>query len=192
MNLLPFLQGTKSGSPHETLYWLSNEQGAVRRGDWKLLISPWQPKLQLFNLAEDIGETQDQSTEQPEIRAMLFQAWSEWREPFPPRANPVSRKKPIQPPTATTATTGTTDTVIGVFSTREMKNPAGKSYVAYAVTTFDGNDYLIYYRLLKETLGGRKPADFTGQKVRVVGRYNKTAKGGTFNRLDSIQRDSDP
>jgi arylsulfatase A-like enzyme len=100
VNLLPFLQGKQSGVPHETLYWLSNDQGAVRRGDWKLVISPWSPKLQLFNLSEDLGETQDRSADHPELRDALWAAWAQWREPFPPRANPVSRKKAA--PSATT------------------------------------------------------------------------------------------
>jgi arylsulfatase A-like enzyme len=192
VNLLPYLLGEKSDSPHETLYWLSNDQGAVRRGDWKLVISPWQPKLQLFNLAEDVGETQDLAAERPDIRDMLLKAWSQWREPFPPRANPGLRKKPTQSAAATSPANGTTDTVIGVFSTKEMKNSAGESYVAYAVTTSDGHEYLIYYRLLKDKLAGRKPADFAGKEVRVLGVCSKTANGGTFSRLDSIRWDSDP
>jgi len=100
VNLLPFLQGENSDSPHETLFWLSNDQGAVRRGDWKLVITRWQPKLQLFNLAEDLGETLDRAAEQPEIRDSLLAAWSQWREPFPPRANSVPRKNPAQPSAA--------------------------------------------------------------------------------------------
>jgi len=192
VNLLPFLQGKTSGAPHETLFWLSNDQGAVRRGDWKLVISPWQPKLQLFNLAEDIGETQDQSADHPEIRDALLAAWSQWREPFPPRANPGVRKKPAQPATAENAANGKAVTLTGVFSAIEMKNPAGESYVAYTVTTADGNEFLIYYRLLKDKLAGRKPAEFTGRKVRVVGVYNQTARGCTFSRLDSIELDNGP
>ncbi|HUT91847.1 MAG TPA: hypothetical protein VMY37_20300 [Thermoguttaceae bacterium] len=60
------------------------------------------------------------------------------------------------------------------------------------MTTSDGNQYLIYYRLLKGKLAGRKLADFVGKEVRIVGVYNKTAEGGTFNRLDSIQQKGDP
>jgi hypothetical protein len=145
-----------------------------------------------FNLAEDVGETQDLAAERPDIRDMLLEAWSQWREPLPPRANPGARKKPTQSAAAISPANGTTDTVIGVFSTKEMKNSAGESYIAYAVTTSDGNEYLIYYRLLNDKLAGRKPADFAGKEVRVLGVCSKTANGGTFSRLDSIRWDSDP
>ena len=40
VNLLPHLLGETAGPPHETLFWRKDDQGAVRQGDWKLLISP--------------------------------------------------------------------------------------------------------------------------------------------------------
>ncbi|MFA7005083.1 MAG: sulfatase-like hydrolase/transferase, partial [Verrucomicrobiia bacterium] len=37
VNLLPFLSGEKSGSPHAALYWRFGEQMAIRAGDYKLV-----------------------------------------------------------------------------------------------------------------------------------------------------------
>src|SRR5947208_16004868 len=37
VNLLPYLEGKKTGPPHEFLYWRFGEQLAVRHGDWKLV-----------------------------------------------------------------------------------------------------------------------------------------------------------
>ena len=37
VNLLPYLNGQKSGVPHEALYWRFGQQMAIRMGDWKLV-----------------------------------------------------------------------------------------------------------------------------------------------------------
>ena len=78
--------------PHEILFWKNGENGAVREGDWKLLLSPWQPKRQLFNLADDIGEKRDLAGDQPELVERLHKAWLDWSGKLPPRANPVAAK----------------------------------------------------------------------------------------------------
>jgi arylsulfatase A-like enzyme len=92
VNLLPHLRGEKSGTPHDILFWKNGEDGAVRQGDWKLLLSPWQPKRQLFNLADDIGEKRDLAAEKPELVERLHKAWLDWGATLPPRANPVAPK----------------------------------------------------------------------------------------------------
>ena len=93
VNLLPYLKDEKSGAPHEILFWKNGEQGAVRQGDWKLLISQWEPKVQLFNLADDIGEKRDLGGEKPELRERLHKAWLDWSATLPPRANPQPAAK---------------------------------------------------------------------------------------------------
>jgi arylsulfatase A-like enzyme len=92
VNLLPYLTGEKPGAPHEILFWKNGENGAVRQRDWKLLVSQGQPKLQLFNLADDIGETRDLAGEKPELAERLHKAWLDWSATLPPRANPVTSK----------------------------------------------------------------------------------------------------
>jgi len=92
VDLLPHLLGEKQQPPHEILFWKNGEDGAVRRGDWKLLIRRWQPKRQLFNLADDIGETRDLAADKPELVQSLHEAWLKWSQPLPPRANPQPAK----------------------------------------------------------------------------------------------------
>jgi len=87
-NLLPYLAGEQPGAPHDILFWKNGDDGAVRRGDWKLLLSPKAPRVQLFNLAEDIAESKDLSAEQPERAKALHEAWLAWAANLPPRANP--------------------------------------------------------------------------------------------------------
>lgn len=92
VNLLPFLRSDLLGTPHKTLFWKNGGQGAVRSGDWKLLLNGG--KVQLFHLMEDIGETKDLARENPEIAKSLHTAWTEWSATLPPRSN--SRSKPAK------------------------------------------------------------------------------------------------
>lgn len=93
VDLLPYLTGQKQGVPHEALFWRLrdwNNNHAVLQGDWKYVCSaegacrpgPDQKpgRDMLFNLAEDIGEKNDLSTQHPEKLAelkKLYQAWGE-------------------------------------------------------------------------------------------------------------------
>jgi arylsulfatase A-like enzyme len=100
VNLIPFLTGAASGSPHETLFWRLGAVMAVRRGPWKLL--KWfrggaddDPSTltlagaQLFNLREDIGETTDLAKRHPDRVKELSDAWLEWaNQLMPPRWPP--------------------------------------------------------------------------------------------------------
>ena len=94
VNLLPYLSGRETGTPHETLYWRLGEQMALRQGDWKLVrydrhADPGQgpsPKTgaaqvagpKLYNLAQDIGESHDLSAQYPEKRDELQAVWQKW------------------------------------------------------------------------------------------------------------------
>jgi arylsulfatase A-like enzyme len=83
VNLLPYLTGGKSGTPHERLFWRFGPQKAVRQGDWKLVDrrdfeaktnSGWQ----LYNLSQDIAEEQNLAAAHPQRVAELSRAWDEW------------------------------------------------------------------------------------------------------------------
>ncbi|QEH34728.1 Arylsulfatase precursor [Aquisphaera giovannonii] len=92
VNLLPFLKGEASGTPHEALYWRLGQQWAIRRGDWKLVrydsavdegtvSAPARTKVtppRLYNLASDIGEAHDLAAERPETVRDLQSAWESW------------------------------------------------------------------------------------------------------------------
>ena len=57
VDLTPFIKGTVSGSPHDTLFWSNGPNCAVRHRDWKLVKS--YDSIWLFNLASDIGESKN-------------------------------------------------------------------------------------------------------------------------------------
>ena len=86
VNLIPRLDGTGAGAPHAVLFWRYGEPSAVRRGDWKLL-SPGTGLAQLFDLANDIGETTDLAASRPEVVAELEAELADWQaqlQPPPP------------------------------------------------------------------------------------------------------------
>lgn len=78
VNLLPHLTGQKEGSPHEALYWRFGPQTAIRKGDWKLVRHIGSQELELYNLADDIGEKNNLAQSQPEKFKELQMAWNTW------------------------------------------------------------------------------------------------------------------
>lgn len=93
VNLLPFLTGEQSGAPHKILFWKNGDNGAVREGDWKLCISSESPKLQLFNLSEDVAEEKDLSAEKTELKEGLHRAWLDWSAGMPSRTAEMNKGK---------------------------------------------------------------------------------------------------
>lgn len=73
ISMLPTILGNGEQKKHEFLYWEFPGYGgqqALRMGDWKALrqnLHKGNMKLQLFDLAKDIGETTDVAAQHPEI-----------------------------------------------------------------------------------------------------------------------------
>lgn len=55
-DLMPYLAGSKTGRPHENLFWKSSLQMAVRSGDWKIIQNLKDSSYELFDLASDLSE----------------------------------------------------------------------------------------------------------------------------------------
>jgi arylsulfatase A-like enzyme len=79
ISYVPTLVGRPSEQRrHDYVYWEFYEQGgkqAVRQGDWKAVrlnaLRPARATIELYNLAEDLGETRDVAAEHPEAVARL-------------------------------------------------------------------------------------------------------------------------
>jgi arylsulfatase A-like enzyme len=86
VDLTPYLTGANAGQPHETLYWRFGPQWAIRHGDWKLVVGrQGSGKPELYNLAEDIGESKDLAAAQPEKVKELQSLYDRWNaEQAPP------------------------------------------------------------------------------------------------------------
>jgi len=109
VNLLPFLEGKNTAAPHEALYWRFGTQMAIRQGDWKLVRPDLAIKGEyadiareplLFNLADDIGEKNDLSSNHPDKVRDLRAAWQRWNaELTAPRwpATVMGKAVPMKP-----------------------------------------------------------------------------------------------
>ena len=64
--------------PKRDVFWRKDEDWAVRRGPWKLVGSGSQ--MQLFNLDDDISESQDRATQHPTLVRDLLAAFREWEQ----------------------------------------------------------------------------------------------------------------
>ncbi len=90
VNLLPFLSGEKTGTPHDALYWRFGQQMAIRAGDYKLVRydsnadtltgARNQPvtAAKLYHLSDDIGETKDLAAAMPDKVKELQAKWDAW------------------------------------------------------------------------------------------------------------------
>ena len=96
ISFLPALLGkTQDQKQHDYLYWEFYEQGsrqAVRFGDWKAIRQPMrQGKIELYNLAEDLGETTDLASSQPEKVAQAARLLDQAHRPDPKWKVPARR-----------------------------------------------------------------------------------------------------
>ncbi len=87
VSFLPALR-SESGFDRGPLYWhyphYGNQGGtpgsSIRDGDWKLIEFFEDGRLELYNLREDIGETRNRVTDEPERTAELHSRLTAWRQ----------------------------------------------------------------------------------------------------------------
>jgi arylsulfatase A-like enzyme len=95
VNLLPYLTGKDDGRPHQTLYWRFGKQWAVRDGDWKLVGgNGGDLNGELYNLTEDISESKNLASENPEKFTELKELYAKWDAEQAPPASPKEKPKP--------------------------------------------------------------------------------------------------
>jgi len=83
VDLLPHLLGEVKKRPHEQLFWRAGQQHAARVGDWKLVDARNEPPM-LFNLKEDISESKNLASVQPDKLKELQSAFAEWEKGMKP------------------------------------------------------------------------------------------------------------
>ncbi|MFN9926916.1 MAG: sulfatase-like hydrolase/transferase [Phenylobacterium sp.] len=71
VDLMPFVQGRKTGRPHEALFWRTGGYRVVRAGDWKLQMTQLPAKAWLYDLASDPTERNNLAESRPDKLAKL-------------------------------------------------------------------------------------------------------------------------
>jgi arylsulfatase A-like enzyme len=97
VDLMPYLTGQQTTRPHPTLYWRYGPQWAIRDGDLKLVVSrggSGQPEL--YDLAADIGESNNLAAAQPAKVKELQAKWDKWSAEQAPASAPDSVAGPAK------------------------------------------------------------------------------------------------
>ena len=84
-NILPMvIEGEKS--PHDSIFWEMNEQTAVRKGKWKLVLDgylvegvPSENNVHLSDLENDMAESKNLKEKYPQITKELKKIAENWR-----------------------------------------------------------------------------------------------------------------
>ncbi|MEI6713984.1 MAG: sulfatase-like hydrolase/transferase [Verrucomicrobiota bacterium] len=94
VNLLPFLDGTALGVPHEKLFWRYHIYKAARKGSMKL-VKQRAKADELYDLATDLSETKNLAADHPELVEEMNKELAAWEDQMiPPRWN---QRYPIRP-----------------------------------------------------------------------------------------------
>jgi arylsulfatase A-like enzyme len=80
VNLVPYLNGENSGDPHEAFYWRADHIHAMRKGDYKFLLSTRDNWAELYKISEDKYEQYDLNLTHPEILKELQLEFDEWQK----------------------------------------------------------------------------------------------------------------
>lgn len=77
VDILPHINGEKTGRPHEVLYWRKEVRAVIRKGDWKLMRHIDRP-AELYNIPNDISERNNLANKYPGKVKEMFKELYEW------------------------------------------------------------------------------------------------------------------
>ncbi|AZQ63797.1 DUF4976 domain-containing protein [Flammeovirga pectinis] len=89
ISLVPLLKQETATLDRDALYWhfptnmwTRNPKGAIRKGDYKLIENYLTGEIELYDLADDIGETVNLVKQRPEKAKELYNDLKNWRDSF--------------------------------------------------------------------------------------------------------------
>ncbi len=84
VDLIPYLRGMSHEGPHPELFWRTDYNKAIRKGNYKLIWNPRDHQTFLYDLDNDPSETEDLSTRFPEVTRWLEESILEWEKEMKP------------------------------------------------------------------------------------------------------------
>lgn len=85
VNLLPFVTGGNKARPHETLYWVWGARKAIRHGDVKAVSMNGGRDFEMFDLAKDIGESDNLASAASDQLKSLIKKHQDWESKLMPQ-----------------------------------------------------------------------------------------------------------
>lgn len=85
VDLIPFVTGSNSARPHETLFWRQGGKSGLRHGDWKLVrmggrTTAGNAEWELYDLARDLAEQNNLASSSPDQLAELVERWEQMND----------------------------------------------------------------------------------------------------------------
>ena len=80
ISFVPTLLGQSAQRQHEYLYWAFYERqgaGAIRQGKWKAVQQPYRSPVRLYDLQQDLGESNNLADSQPQRVKLLTKLMKE-------------------------------------------------------------------------------------------------------------------
>ena len=81
VDLLPYLTGEKDDEPHEKLFWRKLDKSAARVGDYKVISLEGYGSV-MYNLKDNLGETNDLSTTEKDRFNEVMREYQQWEAPL--------------------------------------------------------------------------------------------------------------
>ncbi|WP_258104195.1 sulfatase-like hydrolase/transferase [Marinoscillum sp. MHG1-6] len=82
VNILPYLNGDREGNPHDILYWRKDEMSTIRNQNMKYITSEDSLEV-MYDLDQNLGETDDLSSMYPDMKDSLKAMLSKWESGLP-------------------------------------------------------------------------------------------------------------
>ncbi len=82
VNLVPFITGEKTESPHDQLTWRFLFQHAYRNDEWKL-VKPKQGEVELYRISDDPNEKENVIRKYPKVAKQLQSKFDRWAKELP-------------------------------------------------------------------------------------------------------------
>ena len=83
VDLLPFLDGRNAKAPHSRLVWRADHIWAMRKGDYKLILSTRDKWLEFYNLTDDPYESFNLIGRVPELIKAFCEEHYKWQQELP-------------------------------------------------------------------------------------------------------------
>ncbi len=77
VNILPYVQGSEPGRPHDGMKWRFTISAGIREGDWKLIRLPDRLPM-LYNLGDDIAELNDVADQNRDRVVRMLKTLGDW------------------------------------------------------------------------------------------------------------------